>query len=128
VERLTEMADETTGAIELQPAEAARLVESGDAQLVDVRAASEHAAGHIAGARHLPLERLDAEADELDRDRPVVFYCRGGERSGMAAEAFRNSGWDAHNVSGGLVAWVEGGLPLEPADGRVAERDALPPA
>ena len=118
---------ETTEEIQLDPAGAAALVEDG-AQVVDVRAADEHAAGHIEGALHVPLEHLDQEATELDRDRPVVFYCRGGERSAMAAEAFKNSGWDAHNVAGGLLAWAENGLPLEPEGGQVAPRSNLPPA
>ena len=114
-------------AIELEPARARELIEGG-AQLVDVRTAEEHAAGHIAGALHVPLERFDAEAKQLDRERPVVVYCRGGNRSGMAAEALSASGFDAHSVAGGLVAWADGGLPLEPADGHVAESSNLPPA
>jgi rhodanese-related sulfurtransferase len=119
--------EETAESLELEPARAAALIEDG-AQVVDVRTAEEHAAGHIEGAVHVPLERLDAEAGQLDRDRPIVFYCRAGNRSGMAAEAFSNSGWDAHSVAGGLLAWDEDGLPLEPDDGTVAESSNLPPA
>jgi rhodanese-related sulfurtransferase len=117
---------EATEDIQLDPKGAAELIADG-AQVVDVRAADEHAAGHIEGALHLPLEHLDQESSELDRGKPVVIYCRGGERSAMAAEAFRNSGWDAHNVAGGLLAWAEDGLPLEPEDGEVAPRNSLPP-
>jgi rhodanese-related sulfurtransferase len=51
----------------------------------------------------------------------VIFYCRSGSRSALAAAAFRQAGWDAHNLSGGLQAWVEKGLPLDPADGEVAD-------
>ena len=121
------MAEEATQATELEPERARELIDSG-AQVVDVRTAAEHAAGHIAGATHIPLERLDQEADALDKTRPLVVYCRGGNRSGMAAEALSNSGFEAHNVSGGLVAWAEAGLPLEPPDGEVAESSNLPPA
>ena len=117
---------ETSETIELAPAQAAELIEAG-AQPVDVRTADEHAAGHIAGALHLPLERLDEDAAQLDRSRPVVVYCRAGNRSGMAAEALAASGWDAHSVAGGLVAWAEAGLPLEPPDGSVIEASNLPP-
>jgi rhodanese-related sulfurtransferase len=122
------VAEETaTQGVELEPARAAELIESG-AQVVDVRTPDEHAAGHIEGALHLPLERFADEAPaQLDRDRPVVVYCRAGNRSGMAAEALQASGWDAHNVAGGLLAWAEGGLPLEPPDGTVAESSNLPP-
>ena len=45
----------------------------------------------------------------------------------MAAEAFAASGWSAHSIEGGLAAWAERGLPLEPQDGQVAERSILPP-
>lgn len=110
----------------MPPAQARELIDRG-AQVVDVRTAGEHAAGHIAGAAHLPLERLDEEAGELDRSRPVLVYCRGGNRSEMAAEALRNSGWDAHSIDGGLVAWHDDGLPLEPEGGEVAPADNLPP-
>ena len=122
------MADETetTGTLHVEPARARELIDSG-AQVVDVRTAGEHAAGHIAGAAHIPLDRLDQEAGELDRDRPLVVYCRGGNRSGMAAEALRGSGWDARSIEGGLEAWAEAGLPLEPEDGSVAESSNLPP-
>jgi rhodanese-related sulfurtransferase len=61
---------------------------------------------------------LTASAAEIPRDRPVIFVCRGGSRSGMAAEAFRASGWDAYHVEGGLRAWAAAGLALE---GELAE-------
>jgi rhodanese-related sulfurtransferase len=101
---------------ELSPREVADLLDR--VQLVDVREPYEYEAGHIAGARHVELVQLPEEADSLDRDRPVVFYCRVGGRSAMATQAFRASGYDAHNMAGGLVSWAESGLPLE---GAVAE-------
>ena len=78
-------------------------------------------AGRIAGARHIELERLASEAGSLDRDRPVLFYCRLGARSGMAASAFRRAGFEAYSIDGGLTEWHSRGLPLEPDDGSVAE-------
>ena len=110
----------------LDPVRAKELVGAGEAQLIDVRTEAEHQAGHIASARHIPLERLSSAAGEIERTRAVIFYCRGGDRSAMAVEAFRASGWDAYSMAGGLVAWAERDLPLEPADGRVAERSMLP--
>jgi rhodanese-related sulfurtransferase len=50
-----------------------------------------------------------------------VFYCRLGARSGMASQAFRAAGYEAYNMTGGLTAWAEAGLPLDPEDGYVAE-------
>ena len=98
----------------------------GAVELVDVRTDEEYTAGHIDGARHIPLERLQEGAAELDRSRRLVLYCRSGDRSGMAAEAFRASGWDAVSMAGGLMAWAEAGLPLEPEGGEVADRKHLP--
>ena len=78
-------------------------------------------AGRIPGATHIELERLASRADELPRDRPIVFQCRLGARSAMATQAFRGAGYDAYNLTGGIAAWVDRGLPIEPEDGRVAD-------
>jgi rhodanese-related sulfurtransferase len=107
--------------VELPPERVAELVREEGTQLVDVREPYEYEAGRISGARHVELERLAGEADSIDRARPVVFYCRVGARSAMATQAFRAAGYDAYNLAGGLVAWAERGLPLEPEGGRVAE-------
>ena len=93
-----------------------------EAQLIDVREGYEHEAGHIPGSQNVEVTELTAAAESLDRDKPVVFYCRSGDRSTMPAEAFRASGWDAYTLDGGLAAWVEAGQPLEPEDGEVAHR------
>ena len=104
---------------EITPERAAELVAAG-AQLVDVREPREHDAGRIANARHIELDRLTQEADSIDRARPVVFYCRVGARSALATQAFRAAGYEAYNLAGGLAAWVERRLPIEPEHGRVA--------
>lgn len=106
--------------LEIDPAEVAAKTEAGEIELVDVRRDYEHEAGRIAGSRHIEMNELTAQADSLPKDRPVVFYCRGGSRSAMAAEAFSQAGFDARNMTGGITAWAERGLPLEPADGQVA--------
>jgi len=91
------------------------------AQLVDVRAEHEWEAGRIAGATHLPLAELSERTGEIDKDRPVVLYCRGGTRSSMAVEALAAEGYDAAKLSEGIVGWAEAGLALEPEGGHVAE-------
>jgi rhodanese-related sulfurtransferase len=103
---------------ELSPENVAELLARGEAQLVDVREPYEHAAGRIAGARHVELGALAAEAETIERERPVVFYCRVGARSAMATQAFATSGWDAYNLTGGIVGWVSAGLGIE---GEIAE-------
>jgi rhodanese-related sulfurtransferase len=95
--------------------------ERGEIQLIDVREPYEYEAGRIAGARHIELERLASKADTIDRDKTVVFYCRLGARSGMAANAFRRAGWDARSMDGGMEEWAGRGLPLEPEGGHVAD-------
>ncbi len=114
------MADETETL--LPPARVAELLASGEAQVIDVREDYEHEAGHIPGTRHIDLPQLQGQAETLDQSKPVVFYCRTGDRSSMPAQAFRNSGWDAYNLAGGLTAWVEEGQPIEPESGKVASR------
>ncbi len=103
--------------------QARRLIEEG-AQLLDVRADHEWEVGRIAGASHLPLDELAARAGEVDRERPVVLYCRGGNRSSMATAALAAAGYDAAKLSEGIVGWSEEGLPLEPEGGYVAESGA----
>ena len=101
------------------PSRSPTLLETTDVQLIDVRQPHEHEAGRIAGDRLIELMQLTSQAETIDRDRPVVFYCRSGSRSAMATEAFRNAGYDAHNMVGGLVQWDAAGLPLEPEGGHV---------
>ena len=102
------------------PPQVAELLARADIQLIDVRQPHEHEAGRIAGDRLIELGELAARAQELDPDRPVVFYCRSGARSAMATQAFREAGFDAYNMTGGLLEWEAAGLPLEPHGGYVA--------
>ena len=107
--------------VDVSPEDVRTRHERGEIQLIDVREEYEYAAGRIAGARHIELERVAAQAATIDRERPVVFYCRLGARSGMAANAFRRAGWEAYSMDGGIEAWNRGGLPLEPEGGHVAD-------
>ncbi len=109
------------GDVDVDPDRAQELIAAGGVQLVDVREPHEWEAGRIAGARHIEIERLAFEAESLERDRPVLFYCRVGARSGMAASAFRRAGYEAYSVDGGLTEWARRGHPLEPEDGTVAD-------
>jgi rhodanese-related sulfurtransferase len=105
---------------EVSREEARKLLDEG-AQLVDVRADHEWETGRIAGAEHVPLPELPQRVDNLDKDRPVVVYCRGGNRSSMATAALAEAGFDAVKLSEGIVGWSEEELPLEPEGGYVAE-------
>jgi rhodanese-related sulfurtransferase len=105
---------------EVSREEAQKLIDEG-AQLIDVRADHEWEVGRIAGATHLPLAELAQRAGEIDKERPVVLYCRGGNRSTMAAAALADAGYDAAKLSEGIVGWAEADLSLEPEGGYVAE-------
>ena len=112
---------------ELAPERVADMQANGQIELIDVRTTEEHDAGHIAGDRHLPIDRLSEGASSLDESKALVFYCRVGERSAVAAEALSAVGREAYSMAGGLVAWNEHGLPLEPEGGTVREHSSLPP-
>ena len=107
------------GERDITPEQAEALVRDG-AQLIDVREDDEWEAGRIGGARHIVLGEVASQAPTIDQERPVVFYCRVGARSAMAADAFRRGGYDAYSLAGGLEAWAGEGKPLEPDGGTVA--------
>lgn len=95
--------------------------EDASLQLIDVREPYEHEAGHIEGTRLIGLVELSDQAASVDRERPVVFYCRVGGRSSMAAQAFRAAGFEAYSMTGGLARWASEGRPLSPEGGTVAD-------
>jgi rhodanese-related sulfurtransferase len=105
---------------DLSPPQVAQLLADGEVELIDVREPYEREAGRIAGDSHVELGQLAERAAAISKDAAIVFYCRTGSRSAMAAEAFRGAGYDAHNMVGGLVEWVAVGLPIEPEGGHVA--------
>ncbi len=87
--------------------------------LIDVREPHEWDAGRIEGASHIPMDQLGAQLDRFDRDVTIVFQCLVGGRSAMAAQAFREQGFDAWSLAGGIQEWEARGLPLVPEGGRV---------
>jgi rhodanese-related sulfurtransferase len=113
--------DKASG-VEVDPERlAAWLAEDPGLQVIDVREPYERDAGHIDGTRHIQLVELPAAAASIERERPVVFYCRVGSRSEMAAQALRASGFEAYSMRGGLARWAQEGRPLSPEGGYVAD-------
>jgi rhodanese-related sulfurtransferase len=96
------------------PAQARQRTAQGGAALLDVREACEWAAGHAPGALHMPLTRLLAGVapPPSAQGRPVVVICRSGNRSRQAAELLVDSGVEAADVTGGMIAWAREGLPV----------------
>jgi len=97
---------------ELDPQDVARRLQEGS-QLIDVRPPEVREGERIAGDRQIEFDQLSERANEVKSDTAVVFYCRTGKRSEMAAEAFRGSGHDAYHLGGGIEAWKAAGLPVE---------------
>jgi rhodanese-related sulfurtransferase len=98
----------------ISPQEAVRLMNQG-APVLDVRSSEEFAAGHVANARHAPLEKLAELAESLKRfkDRPVVVYCERGGRASTAIAQLNALGFkQAFTVRGGVAAWRAEQLPL----------------
>jgi rhodanese-related sulfurtransferase len=110
-----------TDQLEVTTEQTAAVLNDASASVIDVREPDERQAGYIDGTRHVELQSLASEAETIDRDRPVIFYCRVGSRSLMAAQAFRRAGYDASSMAGGLVRWHEEGRPLAPEGGHVAD-------
>jgi rhodanese-related sulfurtransferase len=107
--------------LEVSPADTATALADGSANVVDVRESYEREAGFIDGTRHIELERLAAQSDSIPKDAPLIFYCRSGVRSAMAAQAFQAAGFEARSMAGGITAWDAEGRPLAPEGGVVAD-------
>ena len=101
-----------TGA--LSPTEAASLIKkTKDLQLIDVRTPGEYAGGHLAGAKLIPVQELGERLSEIDPKKPVLLYCRTGNRSGHARKLLEEHGFSgAQHLEGGIVAWQAAGLPV----------------
>jgi rhodanese-related sulfurtransferase len=84
-----------------------------DHTLLDVRTPEEYAAGHIAGSSNINVEVLASRLDEVPRDKPVVVYCRSGNRSATAANILDEAGYTNVYDLGGIIAWVEAGYPVQ---------------
>ena len=124
---LNDFVDEALEVIEeISLEEAARILEQPDREgwtFLDVREGDEFAAGHIPGARHAPRGFLEVRADLAhpkrdpwfgDRDRKLILYCGGGNRSALAARSLLEMGFTrAVSMAGGWAAWSARDLPVE---------------
>lgn len=106
----------TTGGPWVSTTQATHLINREDAFVIDVREPNEFAAGHVLGAKNLPLARLEAPGADLakKKERPVIVYCDGGDRSAKALATLKKQGFTrVANLSGGIAAWQQAGLPVE---------------
>jgi rhodanese-related sulfurtransferase len=93
--------------------EARRLIDSGEAQAIDVREPAEWERDHIAQARLVPLGTLYQRPGELTSDG-IVFICEVGQRSAVACEFAASVGLQKlYNLEGGMQSWRQHGYPVE---------------
>lgn len=82
--------------------------------LLDVRTPEEYAAGHIKGAKLIPLQALADHLRDVPHDKQVYVYCQSGGRSARAAKFLAQHGYkNIENVKGGIEAWKAAGYPVE---------------
>jgi rhodanese-related sulfurtransferase len=99
----------------LNPAAAVQLMNSEDIVVLDVREASETAAGKITKAIQIPVGALKTRIGELEKhkDKTVLVYCKSGARSGVACKELSQAGFNkVYSLNGGLLSWQEANLPI----------------
>ncbi|HEY2297544.1 MAG TPA: rhodanese-like domain-containing protein [Jatrophihabitans sp.] len=91
-----------------------------EAVLLDVREPDEWAAGHIEGARHVPMFQVPQHvslSEDLESGVPIVVVCKMGGRSAQVTAWLNQHGYDAVNLDGGMLAWTSAGRPMVSEDG-----------
>ena len=102
----------------LSAAQAVQLINREKAVVIDVCEAEEFAAGHVGGAKNVPLSQLEERLPTLVKNKavPVVMVCASGARANRAVAVAKKLGYDkAEALAGGLKAWREASLPIEKA-------------
>lgn len=95
--------------------EAVSLLNKENTSVLDVREDKEIQDGVIKGAKHITLKDLSSKVAEVgNKQKPVLVYCKSGNRSGYACNLLTKAGYeDVSNLSGGIMAWESANLPLE---------------
>jgi rhodanese-related sulfurtransferase len=102
----------------LSPQQAVQMINREKAQVIDVCSAEEFAAGHLIGARHVPLDQLEQQLAGVakNKSQPLILVCASGMRSKRAVAVAKKLGYEqAHSLTGGLKGWKEANLPVEKA-------------
>lgn len=100
---------------QLNPAEAVRLMNDDSLLVLDTREDSEFSSGHIKGAVHIPMSQIKKRISELEKykSKPVLLYCRSGNRSNHTGKTLSHAGFDnVQNLAGGMLAWSAANMPV----------------
>jgi phage shock protein E len=89
------------GAFKSEDPELTRVLQQEDVQLIDVRSPEEFSSGTVKGAANLPLGEIEKKIDQLDRSKPIVLFCQGGNRSGHAVRMLKEKGFSEVYNGGG---------------------------
>ena len=102
-----------SGGKALGAAEVKARLDNRDALVVlDVRSADEYRSGHIPGAKLIPLNEIRSRLNELPKDEQILCVCRSGARSSSAVGHLTGAGFNAVNLSGGMMSWQSAGFPV----------------
>lgn len=94
--------------------EAREMMSRDDVAVIDVRELHEYKAGHVPGAKLIPVASVYARREELPRDKDVIFLCAVGQRSALACEMAAAAGLTRlFNLEGGTEAWIKAGNAVE---------------
>jgi len=94
--------------------EAKKVLDQGNAVVIDVRRDDEWEAGHVKGAIHIPVDDVINRIGELPKGKKLLFICAVGVRSGLACEMAAAMGFptsDLYNIEDGTPSWIENKLP-----------------
>lgn len=97
---------------------AVQLINREKAVVIDVCEANEFAAGHVGGAKNIPLSQLEQKLPSVVKNKalPVILVCKSGARSGRAVSIAKKLGYEqAQSLGGGMSAWIKANLPVEKA-------------
>lgn len=101
---------------ELGTNDAVRLMNGEGALMLDVREDKEFKEGHIINAVHIPLGLLEGRLKEIEehKEKPVIVYCRTGQRAAKGATVLQRQGFKSiYKLNGGMMAWSDAGLPVK---------------
>lgn len=94
--------------------EAHQMMSRDDVAVIDVREPHEYKAGHVPGAKLIPVNSVFARREELPKDKEIIFVCGVGQRSALACEMAAAAGLGRlYNLEGGTEGWIKAGLPVE---------------